>query len=90
MAKKIYESVTSALADLNARRLVTYPSRKIHAIVVALCFDEERKKSEVLDEALKAYVDKIPENKKTLLLKIYKDMTTPQKQHPHRFSKNSY
>lgn len=77
----------SSLLDLLSRRMIYYPSIYHHSITVALCFDEEKKKAELVKEVMKEYIDKQPEHRKKMLLALYKEMSPEQRKYPYKTSK---
>ena len=90
MRLKKKKSISPSLLQLISRRMVLYPSSRHRAILTALCYDEERKKADLLKEIVAVFINKIPESKQNMLLALYKEMTPEQRTYPYKTAKERF
>lgn len=66
------------------RQLICYPKHINFKIFIALCYRDQRGKSELLQEILNDFIKSIPEEEKQALLIDFTKLEAMQKKKPNR------
>lgn len=64
--------------DINHRRLLCYPSEKNVSIFIAICHKQKKRRSSLMHEMFKSFINKLSEEQKKEYLELYKTMTPEQ------------